>query len=192
MRKYVLFMVMMAIGVVSFGQRSECKGYIGFTINGAIPTGDFADFSDNNSDAGYASTGAKVGFINFGYKLSSKYGIAASLFSSAHMYDNREDYHWGYGALMVGPMVSYPVARNLELEFKGMLGFGNAFFEDRHGEVEDGIVGFDFASTLRYNFARKWALLINADYFSTQAEFKDYTQSISALNVGLGLAFRLR
>lgn len=191
MNRFLVFLLLMVSSIFVYGQRGECKGYIGITFGSAMPTGDFADFSDNNIAAGCAAGGAKIGFINFGYKLNSKFGIAASLFSSAHEYDNYEDDYWGYGAILVGPMVSYSITNNLEIDIKGMVGPGNASLEVDDLSKDDFIFGFDFGATLHYNFARRWALLLNIDYFSATAKIDNVSQKIGAINTGVGIAFRI-
>lgn len=192
MNRLLVSLLLMMSSIFVYGRRDECKGYIGFTLGSAVPTGDFADFSSRNNEAGYAAGGAKIGFVNFGYKLNSKFGIAASLFSSAHKYDNYEDDYWGYGAILVGPMVNYSITSNLEVDIKGMIGPGSASLEFNDQKKDNSIFGFDFGATLRYNFARRWALLLSVDYFSTNAKIADFSQKISAINAGVGLAIRIR
>ncbi|RUT78909.1 outer membrane beta-barrel protein [Ancylomarina longa] len=176
---------------IALGQRSECKGYIGFTVNSAIPTGDFADNSKNNSKAGFASTGANIGLVNFGYNFNSRFGIAALWFFSAHAFNGFKNITWGYGGLMAGPMLTYPIAYNLKLDLKGMLGYARASLSDDNSEIDATGVGFDFGATIRFNFARRWCFLANADYFSSDPKFEDFNQKISALNLGIGIAYRL-
>jgi hypothetical protein len=191
MKKITLLVVAIILCGVSFGQTQERGGYIGFTMSGAIPVGDFGNHSQENYNAGYASVGTNVGFVNFAYKFNSNMGIAALLFSSAHSYDGDSETMWGYGSLMVGPMYSRLAVYDLYIDVKGMVGFGHASLEDDYNKIEDNGVGFDFGGTLRYNFARKWALLVNVDYYSTNLEYKNHSQNIAALNLGIGIGYRL-
>ena len=46
----------------------------------------------------------------------------------------------------------------------------------------------------RINVGKKVALLLNADYFSTKPEFKDFefSQKIGTISLGFGAAYRLK
>lgn len=189
-------MLVLVITIGSYAQMEDRRGYIGMTLGAAIPLGDFADNSFDNEDAGFAKTGINFNLVHFGYKFSKNFGIAASWFGTAHEvdYNNMEAEFWSYGGLFAGLLVSLPAGEKLFIEFKPMLGFVAATSPGSvgYGEEEGSAIGFDLVGSVRYNFAEKWCAMANIDYLTAKPEFDYFEQSISALNLSLGLAYRLK
>ena len=195
-------MLVLVITIGSNAQMEDRHGYIGMTLGSAIPLGDFADNNFDNEDAGFAKTGINFNLVHFGYKFSKNFGIAASWFGAAHEVDtpyNIDAATWSYGGLFAGLLVSLPAGEKLFIEFKPMLGFvaatspelkegGLIVMEDQQGSA----VGFDLVGSVRYNFSERWCAMANIDYLTAKPEFDYFEQSISALNLSLGLAYRLK
>lgn len=197
MKKYVLVLVVLTIAGNLWAQ-SERKGYIGISLGPSMPMGDYGDNSFTNEDAGFAKTGLNFNLINFGYKFGERFGIVASWYGAAHSIDiDGVDGTWGYGGLMGGPMLSWPVSEKLDLDVKLMLGYVVAIL-DLENEKETGDLGLavDLGATLRYNFAERWALLINLDYFNGSSKinfggFETIDRKLTTINPTFGIAFRL-
>ena len=208
MKKFVFSLLCFAISMALCAQMEERKGYIGLTMGASIPLGDFGDNSFSNADAGFAQTGFNLTLVHFAYKFSENFGMAASWMGTAHIakipsfYDpdmgigyESDEGMWSYGSLFVGLLASVPATDKLYFEFKPMIGYVvasisefNVFVEDQQAEA----LGFDLMATTRYNFNEKWCALFNIDYFTAKPEFDYFKQSISSLNINVGLAYRLR
>ncbi|WP_423128447.1 outer membrane beta-barrel protein [Gaoshiqia sp. Z1-71] len=196
MKNAMCLLVLIALSVGLFGQGTERKGYIGLSLGPAFPVGDFAGKSVD--EGGFAKIGLNLCLVNFGYKFGENFGIAGLWSGSAHNFDMYGiDGDWAYGSLMAGPMMSMPLSGRVDLDLKWMVGLVSARFEPNDFGKEDGEgFGWDLGASLRYHFTEKWSLLVNADYFSAKPKFKTYgvesEQKISAINVHIGIAYRLR
>ena len=64
---------------------------------------------------------------------------------------------------------------------------------DLEGDNEDATgLGIDLGATFRFNFADRWCVLANADYFAAKPEFDSgFDQKIASLNLTGGIGFRL-
>jgi hypothetical protein len=134
MRKTVCtFLISLLIISFANAQVTSCKkghclrgdrGYVNFTIGPSIPLGSFADNDIKNKDAGFASTGSKIG-LNGGYNVTDKVNLIGSLFYSVNGYDETslknklalenpgttwDTYgrSWDIYGFMVGATYSYP------------------------------------------------------------------------------------
>ncbi|ELR73148.1 hypothetical protein C900_05197 [Fulvivirga imtechensis AK7] len=117
----------------------------------------------------------------------------ASWYGAAHGVDIEGiDGTWAYGGLMGGPMLSWPISDKVDVDAKLMVGYVVAML-DIDGEDDTGDIGaaFDIGATLRYNFAARWALLVNLDYFNGNSKVFDRKRSISTINPTFGIGFRL-
>lgn len=166
------------------------KGYIGLSLGVSIALGDYA-----NETKGNAGSGAYLGLINFGYLFSDHLGICATFFSGGNTIKNDDAYVWSYGGLMAGPLLSKSFSDKLEFDVRPMIGFVSVIYPYNDFAVEsDASFAFNIGTILRVNVGRRFALLVNADFFSTKAKFEYYNteQLISNINLGFGIAYRLR
>jgi len=186
--------IIMSSSVFAQEEKTEKKGFIGVTLGAAFPTGDFADNDVNNIDAGLAENGLNITLATFGYYISDNFGLAGSWFGGGHTIET--DFGngiWSYGALVVGPMYTTQVNETTFLDFKVMAGPTAGLFDfDSLDDVESGSgFGYDLGVSLRFNLSEKIGFMLNADYFSTNAEFDDFEQQMSAFNLNGGILFRI-
>ncbi len=169
------------------------KGFIGLSVGASIPVRDF------KSD-GLAKTGLQLNLINFGYLFSKNVGISATWFGAANPLDadawSYEEYDpWSYGGIMVGPLLSFPLSKKVEWDFRPMIGYSAATLPDLGDGAETASsLAFNFGTIFKVNVGNKVSLLFSADYFSTKPEFEDYDfeQSIETISLGLGVAYRIK
>lgn len=166
------------------------KGYIGLTIAASIPVGDFASELSGN-----ANTGVHLNLVNFGYLFSENFGISATWFGGANPLDISGIDPWSYGGLMVGPLLSFPIAEKVEWDFRPMIGY-SVTTTPRIGLVEEDASAFAFniGTVFRINVGEKVSLLLSADYFSTNPEFEGFgvSQRVSTIAFGFGIAYRIK
>lgn len=170
------------------------SGFLGITIGPAIPLGDFADDDLNNEDSGLAESGFNLTLLSFGYELVENFGIAASWFGGGHIIETDfGDGIWGYGALVVGPMVSFELSEQADIDFKLMVGPTAGIFDfDTLDEQQEGSgFGLDIGTSIRIKLSDKIGLILNMDYFNTNSEFDDFEQQMTALNINGGLFFKI-
>ncbi len=166
------------------------KGYIGLSLGPSIPLGNYA-----NAARGNAETGIYLGLVNFGYLFSDHLGITATFFSGANTLKHDDYNGWGYGGLMVGPLLSQSFSSKLELDLRPMIGFASAIYPyNDYEDLSNSSFAYNIGAMLRMNVGRRFALLVHADFFSTKPNFEyyDIQQRISTLNLGFGIAYRLR
>jgi len=184
----ILFIVT-SITLTATAQEQKRKGYIGISIGPSIPIGEF-------KEEGWANTGASLSLINFGYLFNSRIGIAANWFGGAHTVDVSQfqlaDGMWSYGGLLIGPLVSAPIGRNVDFDARVQMGFSAANLK-LDGYNVDG-TGFAYSAGIgiRTRLGEKWSLNFNADVL-TSTNTGDYMKrKIQAINPTIGLSFRLK
>lgn len=166
------------------------KGFIGLSLGASIPIGDFADMS-----SGLAKTGIQINLINFGYLFSENFGITATWFGAANQLNTDGLDPWSYGGIMAGPLLSFPLSQKVEWDFRPMIGYSLTTVPNIGFGAEQGSsFALNIGTVFRINVGSKTSLLLNADYFSTRPEFKDYgfEQSIGTISLGFGVAYRLK
>ena len=179
----------------SYRRNDDRKGYIGNSGGPSYSIGEFKEFAGN---------GGNYNLI-FGYKFGENFGISASSFAAAHIVKDTEDNTLiGYYGLMFGPMYSIPIGEKIEFDLKGHIGYLSDEVVDYYVEgafTEYGGTGglLGFGTSFRYNFAEKWCLSLNADYLTSKSTSHTYSGTINAdqvrisgINLGLGIAFRIR
>lgn len=166
------------------------KGYVGLSIGPSIPIGEFADLSN-----GLAKTGVQLNLVNFGYRSSENFGIAATWFGAANpiVIDGIDP--WSYGGLMVGPLLSFPLSEKVEWDFRPLIGYSVTSVPDLgYGTEQASSFAFSLGTVFRINVGNSMSLLLNADYFSTKPRFEYYNfdQQIGTISFGFGAAYRLK
>lgn len=171
-------------------QDEKRKGYVGITIGTSMPIGEFND--DLN---GAADTGLQLNLINLGYLFNDKFGLGFTWFGAANPLDYQGFDPWSYGGLLIGPIISTQVAKNLEIDLRLLLGYFNATVPDiGMGPENAGNFGLDVGGMLRYNVSRGFALLLSVEYISANLDFPGYNfeQQFSVISLNGGLALRFQ
>ena len=142
---------------LAFSQTEDRKGYIGISIGGASPLGNFASVNPNNDKAGYA-TGGGVFDVTFAYRLGKHLGLTAVLHGQSNGYDSQTvvnqignanpgwqsqvDSHdgWSLGGIMGGIMGSWPMSEkgNFLIEPRVMAGFLSTTSPKLRADFTDG------------------------------------------------------
>lgn len=128
--------------------------------------------------------------------FGKNFGISASVFFSSYTIDTiATDYWWEVMGIAVGPMLSIPVSDKLFFEMKLNFGFVGAYY------VTDGYLdkvnkanglGIDIRTSLRYNLFKRWCILIESGFLSSNQKFLDGREKkIKNISLGLGIAFRI-
>ena len=185
MRKFIIILSLVVLSGDVFAQSSDRKGFIGISLGPSFSVGDFADNLRSNANAVFAEWGINFNPINFGYIFGQYIGISASWFGAAYSADIiGVDAIWSYGGLMGGPMLSIPVNEKLNFDLKGMVGFVSATSDLSEYEENEGTgISFDLGASFRYNFAKKWCLLISSDYFISNPKLEEGNQKMTAISL---------
>ena len=166
------------------------KGYIGLSVGPSIPIGEFA-----SRYSGLANTGIQINLVNFGYRFSENFGIAATWFGAANPVEINNIGPWSYGGLMAGPLLSFPLSQKAEWDFRPMIGYSSTTAPDLGwGTEQASSLALNIGTVFRINVSNKVALLLSADYFSTKPEFENVyvEQQIGTIAFGFGVAFGLK
>lgn len=192
-------------------ESSRRRGYIGFSIGPSFSMGDFAKQSvalePGLTGSESTSTGLQLNLVNVGYLFTKHIGITGSWFGAAYSRTSnfRTDLEpWSCGGIMVGPLISFPISEKVEWDLRPMLGRAVCSGQRQNTTLEpvesSASLIFNMGTVFRIHLAKKFSLLLTADYFSTKLKFKDNgaspdgppVQKITALSLGLGFAYRLR
>ena len=205
-------------------ENTSPKFFAAFSAGAAVPVGVFGKKNvDVTSEAGLARLGYNLN-VNAGYQFSDNFGMASSLYFSRFKLDQKaiNDYlsktssgltssadHWQYFGLVVGPMTTFSITKDVFLDFKALGGVAHANMPVFKFEVEGLPVAsavtkehwaYSFAwqlgSDLRYNFAPGVCFYTNIDYNFMKPTWSlenvgDFKQKMGALdfNVGIGATF---
>ena len=194
MKKIVFLLLTVLAFMCTFGQDAGRKGYIGMMIGPSFPYENFT--SSGNFFDGYAETGLNISLLNFGYKIWRNLGVTAGWFGIA----NPIDYFgsqgmWGTGALMAGPLISFPLNEKFDLDLKGMAGYTllRRSFENSSETASAVGPGYEAGIMLRYNFAKKWCLMMNLEIINTRLDIQfGQDPKVSIINSSFGIAYRLK
>lgn len=175
---------------MAFAQEGNRKGFIGISIGPSIPLGEFKDY-------GLANTGLNLTLVNFGYMFGENIGLAGSWFGAAHTTDIMADNWtlngmWSYGGLMAGPLFSTPINEQIDFDLKGLIGYSVANLEVEGVKIDGTGFAYSLGAGMRFNFAPKWAFLLNADYFGSLNEGHYMERKIEVINTTIGIAYRLK
>lgn len=166
------------------------RGYFGSSFGVSMPIGEFSEGSN-----GLANTGVQVNLINFGYRFTNNLGIAATWYGASNPIDAKNIDPWSYGGILIGPLLTYPISKRIEWDFRPMVGYTVTMLPDLgKGEEQATSFAMNYGTIFRINVSDKLALLVTADYLTTRPKFKDYkiVQQIGTISTGLGVAYRLR
>jgi hypothetical protein len=196
MKKYPLLLLIITFSAAIYAQSKEKKGFIGILIGPSFPVGNFADNSPTNENAGFANMSRTNLSFDFGYRLGKNIGISASYFSTDHKIDSSaNDLSWGIGGITLGPMWSVQLANKFFMDMRLNFGYITASILMDDPKLKDYIghgLGIDTRATIRYNLLRRWCIIAEAGYLSTQQKFNDgQKKKIQDINFGLGFGFRL-
>ncbi|MCF8374415.1 MAG: porin family protein [Bacteroidales bacterium] len=164
------------------------KGYLGPSYSKVIPLGFTKDQINSEGFAG----GGKWS-LSIGYLFSDHLGMAATIELSAYGEDNSLD-AWGNFNFLVGPLLSFPIAKIAELDIRPMIGYSNSMYATIISSVgaDANAFAYSIGSLVRFNLSKRIALFMSADYFSTSPEYGGEKVNIEMITMGLGLAYRLK
>ena len=167
------------------------KGYIGVSIGAAFPGSDLGD---------EAKTGLNLGFINAGYRFDKNWGLTLNWGGTAFSDKEESSVIYSIGYLAFGPMVSFPLNKNIVLDLKPQYAMTSGIIDTGdygYGKVTlDKSSGFMLGSSVNFSLAKHWALSLNLDYLSTK--FKEYNdgivivekQDVSTFNTSIGIQYK--
>ena len=188
------------------------KGYIGLSLGPSFPLGDFKEknnfpFGTGLTGPETTSTGLQFTLVNFGYLFTEHFGIAGSWFGAAYSRSSNRNYEldpWSCGALMVGPLLSYPISEKLEWDLRPMIGCSVCSGDPENTTpvtIESSMALIvNLGTVFRIHAGKRFSFLLTADYFSTKLKFEDLwvgsssakEQAINAISLGFGFAYRLK
>ncbi len=199
MKKYVIHGLFMLLGLNGLAQPTANRGYIGYSVGPSFHVGKLDYISSKNERNQFAKSGYFINYVNFGYFLKDKknLGLTASIFYGETFVANSNENDWwvimGYTA---GPMLSFCVVNKLHLDLKLELGRAGTInsINSKAGTNDIGN-GFamDYCTTVRYNIYKRWCLLLEGGYTTTNQKFPDNRRvKIQEIYSGLGVVFLLK
>ncbi len=178
--------------------RFDRRGFIGFSLGGAIPTGNFA--------SGDIETGYILNLFNFGFVFSEYYGMVIKLNGIAHLtsieYDIDQSYNqiFSYSNLLSGLLISYP-SKNINFDIRLMAGMLFAHIDnDNYTDNRQGYgVSTANGSGIRIHTGKTVSIIIEADYIYSRPKLLSENKAntpvhirISSVTLAAGLVFRLK
>jgi hypothetical protein len=177
---------------------ADKRGYVGLSVGVNMPMGQFASKSgtDVKNIPGYAKTGVQLNLINFGYRFTDHIGICGSILAAKNDIDIADIDPWGYGAIMVGPLFTFPIDNRIDWDLRPMLGYSIVNLSDHgvdNGNEQTSSLGLSLGTMFRFHITKSVSLTVNGDYFYTKAKFSKagFDAKITTLSIGGGVAFRL-
>ena len=194
MKKQLLLIAIIFLVSNLYSQTIERNGFIGITIGPSFPIADFANKSLTNNNGGPAKTGYCDTFINLGYLFSKHFGICSSICYNEYDIENTENNWWQLTCISIGPMYSLNLSKKFRFDLKPKIGwvFSNVITDSHLVDNNTGNgLGIDLRASIRYNIFRRWCILGEAGYLSSNQKFGDDSKrKIQAIVSGLGVAYR--
>jgi hypothetical protein len=181
-------------------QEQKSQILFGLTLGPSIPIGNFADNSINNREAGFAgvSYGISDMLLDFEFIFkNSNFGLSATYISEGYAIDRDVlDSRLDFSNITIGPMHSFGISNCFTVDLKCQFGYVSSLYRlsgtNDNSKYGKGL-GIDFRSLLRYQLNKHWFLIGQCGYFYSDQKFKDMDSfHIQALNVGLGVGFKIR
>lgn len=197
--KNIIF-TLIAIFTISLGYSQDSKAYLGVSLGMAIPGGDVGED---------LKTGLDLGFINFGYRFSEKWGATLNLVSSGHEVEDTDgDMAIGIAYWGIGPMYTTSVTDKISWDIKPQLALGMAgkvSLSDDYGdfaEIEEDLTykgsGFVIGNSFVFGTDTGFKVSVNLDYLFgsfTEVEYDGISADIdddngfSKLSLGVGVRY---
>lgn len=176
--------------------QEDRRGFIGLDIGPSKPIGAFGKRA-GVPGAGDARSGYTSTLLNVGWRRGERWGIAG-LFAYSEYYmrnaDGIDDDWWQVAFLTVGPMYTVPLGARGAVDLKGTLGLASLtpVIDSYTSDSDTGSgLATDVRATLRYDFARRWAVFAETGVQNATVSFAGGgSQQYRALIGGFGIAFR--
>jgi hypothetical protein len=178
----------------SFAQKTESRGYIGYSVGPSYHVGKLGYVSSEGKKNQFGKSGYFINYVNFGYLLKNmkNIGLTASVFyGETFVHNSNENDWWVLMGITAGPMVSFHIADKMHLDLK--FEFGRAgtinYINSRASSDEMGSgYAMDYCATVRYNVYKRLCLLFEAGYTTTNQIFPDRRKvRIQEIYAGLGV-----
>jgi hypothetical protein len=180
-------------GLNTFEKQYDHKWFLGLIMGPSFPSGDFADKPDGNSNESAAKTGGSGSFV-LGYNFKENFGISVNYSNNTYNIEgSTTDKYWSLTSILAGPMFSNHLNNSLFLDLKPMIGyaFASQYSNNINEKSGNGPAIYPGAS-LRYNFSRRWCMLMETGLLLSNPEYPDGRKTTNAFNFGLGIAYRFR
>lgn len=141
--------------------------------------------------------GLTINLIDAGYFIGKNWGVSLKWQGGAHVLQrSNEEFINSFGALMIGPIYTFPVSQKMNIDAKARVGrmyMGSEYEYNVNGILITSIneyskVGVEFGISLRYHFAPKWSWLNNLEFQKQFVERNSF--EISRINLSTGIGFR--
>jgi hypothetical protein len=195
-----LLFFILGLNQAIIGQEQKSQILFGLTLGPSIPIGNFADNSSNNKDAGFAdvSYGISDMLLDFGFIFkNSNFGLSATYISEGYTI-NRDDVdsRLDFSNITIGPMYSFGISNSFTVDLKCQFGYVSSLYRlsgtNDNSKYGKGL-GIDFRLMLRYQLNKHWFFIGQCGYLYSDQKFKDMDNfHIQALNVGIGVGFKIR
>jgi hypothetical protein len=179
-------------------QEKKNQLFVGLTYTPSFPVGDFADNSINNENAGFAKGTISFAdiFFDFEFIFKNNLGVSSTYIVEDYSIEqNGSKSNVSFSCITLGPAISFTITRNLALDLKCQLGYVTSllFYNGSSDSKEGEGLGVDVRSLLRYQVFKRGCLIAQCGYFSSKQNFNDVPSiKMQALNVGLGIGFRIK
>ena len=199
---WIISLIFFTLGLnqAIIAQEHESQIFFGLTLGPSIPIGSFADNSNNNEGSGYASLSYGISdmLLDFGFIFkNSNFGLSATYISEGYVTDRDViDSRLDFSNITIGPMYSFDISNSFTIDLKCQFGYFSSLY--KLSGISDNSMygkgfGIDLRSLLRFQLNKHWFLFGQCGYLYSDQKFKDFDNfHIQALNVGLGVGFKIR
>lgn len=232
MKSRILFFLFLFISISVLSQEAK-TAFIGFSVGPSIPQGNYAKCDITNDQSGYAMQGMYIG-VQGSYKFHKNVGVLFMYNGASHRVKEYEtwqlhkpvlpgsmvDVESGYlfsGSMVIGPTLILPFDR-AECSIYGLAGFSSSTIPEivinswgggdgilTQNETTAAALAYTIGGELMFYLGKKFALIINMDYYKTTPEFdvaytsnygysadEVFEQEFEMLNISIGVGYRFK
>lgn len=160
----------------------EHRGYIGFEWGISFAGGEFATLQ-NIPLAGYSAM-KKTGTVMYtqgGYRFTRNFGINLALINQMYSLELTQDAvsgeytpYWGFDALIISPVLTWPFHEKWRLDFSPGIGYAGTTLSSPEDFVLNGEgFGYHLKGSLSWHYAKRWTASLGSSYLSSEIKYRE-------------------
>jgi len=160
----------------------EHRGYFGMEAGVSKAGGEFAAFSDIPLQ-GYQRM-VKTGTVMVtqgGYRFTPNLGLNLALVNHMYSLELAENSpsgeyspYWGFDALIISPVVTWPFHDKWRLDFSPGIGYAGTTLSGPDDFVLNGEgLGYQLKGSLNWHYAKRWTATLGSSFLSADVKYKE-------------------
>lgn len=207
MKRLLITLLAVITGIVN---AQDYTHDISLSVSATIPFGQFASIEQDDDEPGLAKIGVNYN-LTYNYNLNENWSLKTSILYGinkikeeviANSYDSAtvRATNWGTQSALIGGQLTLP-NDNIDFFIAGQIGYAlisspsylveydNSNFVDGEGSYSGNGIAFLTAVGIKIKPEEALGILLSLELFNVNAEFNEFSQSVSTINTKIGLSY---